>query len=94
MANIIINVQHKDGRFFVVIDGKEAELLYRINGNKMDIYHVFTLPELRGRGIAEQLAIAAFNYAKQKKIRVIPSCPYISETFLRKHKEFNNVVEQ
>lgn len=88
-----MDVQHTDGKFFAVIEGKEAILLYRINGNKMDIYDTFTPHELRGRGIAEQLAIAAFNYAKENRLTVIPSCPYISETFLKRHQELNVMVE-
>jgi len=88
-----MNVQHEEGKFFVVIKGNQAELLYRKDGNKMDVHHVFTPPELRGQGIAEQLALAAFEYAKQQNMRIIPSCLYISETFLNKHKEFNSIVE-
>lgn len=88
-----MDVQHTDGKFFAVVEGEEAILLYRINGNKMDIYDTFTPHELRGRGIAEQLAIAAFNYAKEHSMRIVPTCPYIGETFLKRHQEFNAMVE-
>ena len=89
-----MDIQHSGGRFFVIIEGREASLLYRISGNVMDIYDTFTPPELRGHGIAEQLALAAFEYAKENNLRIIPSCPYISETFLRKHPELESMVEK
>ena len=89
-----MDIQHSEGRFFVIIDGKEAFLLYKIAGNAMDIPDTFTPPELRGRGIAEQLALAAFEYAKKNNMKVIPTCPYISETFLRKHPELESMVEK
>jgi len=88
-----MDVQHSSGKFFVAIDGKEAFLLYRITGNAMDVYDTFTPPELRGRGLAEQLALAAFDYAKENNMRVIPSCSYISETFLKKHQELHDAVK-
>lgn len=92
MVNILQAIQHSSGKFFAVIDGKEAFLLYRITGNAMDIYDTFTPPELRGRGIAEQLALAAFEHAKKNGMKVIPSCPYISETFLKRHPELVEMI--
>ena len=89
-----MKVQHSEGKFFTIIDSKEAFLLYNISGDVMDIHDTFTPPELRGRGIAEQLALAAFSYAKEKNMKVIPTCPYISETFLRKHPELVGVINK
>ncbi len=88
-----MEIQHEDDKFFVIVDGERCELIYNMYENKMDIYHIFTPPNLRGRGIAEKLAVAAFNHAKQNNMKVIPSCPYISETFLKKHREFNDMVK-
>ena len=88
-----MNVHHENGRFFIDIDGKHAKLLYREENGKMDIYHTFTPPELRGRGIAEHLALAAFEFAQRHGMKIIPSCPYIKDTFLKKHAELRNIVE-
>ncbi|MBI2076643.1 MAG: N-acetyltransferase [Candidatus Aenigmarchaeota archaeon] len=89
-----MQINHLDGKFFVVIEGKESILNYRLNGNKIDIYHVFVPEDLRGRGIAEQLALAAFSYARRNKLSVIPTCPYIRDKFLEEHKEFLGIVEK
>lgn len=89
-----MDIRQTDGKFFVVIEGKEALLNYRLNGKKMDIYHVFVPEELRGRGIAEQLALAAFGYARKNHLSVIPSCPYIKDKFLKEHKVFLDLVEE
>lgn len=89
-----MDIRHTEDKFFVTIDGKEAFLLYRISGNAMDIYDTFTPSELRGRGIAEQLALAAFKYAKENNLRIIPTCPYISDTFLKRHPELLGTVKK
>lgn len=89
-----MDIQHSNGKFFLVIEGKEAFLLYRISENEINIYDTFTPLELRGRGIAEQLALAAFDYAKENNLNVLLSCPYISDTFLKKHPELNAIVKK
>ena len=89
-----MEIEHVDDKFCITIDGMKCELIYNVYENKMDIYHLFTPPELRGRGIAEQLSLAAFRYAKEHELKVIPNCTYIKETFLKEHNEFNDIVEE
>ena len=50
-----MEVRHKEGQFFVEIEGKKAVLDYSLKDGKMDILHTFTDPELRGKGLAEIL---------------------------------------
>ena len=89
-----MNIQHADDKFCTNIDGMKCELIYNVYENKMDIYHLFTPPELRGRGISEKLVLAAFEFAKQHNLKVVPSCSYIKEVFLKNHKEFNEMIEE
>jgi predicted GNAT family acetyltransferase len=69
--------------------GKDAELAYQlkqIGGHTvMDMRRTFVPETMRGEGVAELLAAAAFEYAASQKMKVIPTCPYISKTFLKKH---------
>lgn len=88
-----MQVQHKEGEFFIEVNGKKALLDYTISGKKMDIFHTFTDPEFRGQGLAEQLCTAAFEHAKNNGLKIIPTCPYVKDTFLRKHPEWNAMVE-
>ncbi len=88
-----MEVKHTEGRFFVSIDGKEAELLYKKENNIMDLYHTFTPEELRGKGIAEILTNAAFEFAKQHNLKIRPSCSYVKDVFLKKHPEWMKIVE-
>lgn len=63
--NSKIKIEHKPSEFFVVINGKKAVLDYQIDGKKVDLFHTFTDPELRGQGLAGQLTQAAFEFAKK-----------------------------
>ena len=82
-----------NGEFFIEIKGKKALLDYTLNGKKMDIFHTFTDPELRGQGLAEQLTQAAFEYARKNGLKIIPTCDYVRDSFLKKHPELNSMVE-
>lgn len=82
-----MKILHSKGkRFYMKTANGEAELSYRINDRVMSVYHTFVPEEERGKGIAEMLAMKAFDYAIEKKLRLRPDCPYISH-FLEKHTE-------
>ena len=91
-----VTVQHEPSasRFCVQLDGNEAVLQYRWQGQVLDLYHTEVPPVFRGRGIAEQLCRAAFEYAKANGLRVVPSCPYISGTYLKRHPEYAPLAQR
>lgn len=65
-------------------EDKKAYLQYVIkNGGKiMDMIHTFVPSSKRGLGLASHLCVAAFNHANAHSLSVIPSCSYISVSFL------------
>ena len=92
----LANVQHDaaGGRFLVTLEGYEACLMYRLTGNELDLYHTYVPEVFRGRGIAEQLCRAAFEYAKSQKFTVLPSCSYISGAYLKRHPEYEPLTKR
>lgn len=90
---ILPEVKHdeKNSQFYIEIDDDIAHLDYSLKGNLIDLYHTYTPPQLRGRGLAEKIVDFAFNYAKENNLKVIPSCPYIPY-FLKKNPQYNELV--
>ncbi len=88
-----MQVQHREGKFFIEANGKHAIMEYTISGKEMDIFHTFTDAELRGQGLSEKLALAALEYAKENGLLVVPTCDFVRE-FAKKHSEYDNIVEQ
>lgn len=74
-------------RFYLETPSGAAELLYKVSGNSMSIYHTFVPEEERGKGLAEKLAKAAFEFARRKGMKVRPDCPYIPK-FIAKNPEY------
>ncbi len=85
-----VEVQHDPAgsRFCVKVEGYEACLMYRRAGQALDLYHTYVPEVFRGRGMAEKLCKAAFEYAKANRLAVIPSCSYISGAYLKRHPEY------
>lgn len=81
-------------RFSVILDGQEACLQYRQVGQALDFYRTYVPESFRGRGIAERLCKAAFEFAKQQGLMVIPSCSYIAGAYLRRHTEYEPLVKR
>jgi predicted GNAT family acetyltransferase len=95
MAEEVDVVQDKPGnRFCVKRQGYEACLMYRLTGKELDLYHTYVPEAFRGRGMAEKLCKAAFEYAKANKLTVIPSCSYISDAYLKRHPEYEPLTKR
>lgn len=81
-------------RFRALLQGYEACLMYRRQGGEIDLYHTYVPEVFRGRGVAERLCKAAFEFAKAQSLTVIPSCSYIADYYLKRHKEYEPLVKR
>jgi predicted GNAT family acetyltransferase len=86
-------VEHQPGRFVLRVEGHVAELVYARRGDVMDIHHTFTPPALRGREIAARLTEAAFAYAREEGLRVVPTCSYTAVE-VERHPEVRALVQE
>ncbi|XVE60316.1 hypothetical protein DITRI_Ditri05aG0118900 [Diplodiscus trichospermus] len=75
-------------------EDKKAYLEYmlRQDGKVMYIIHTFVPSSKRGMGLASHLCFAAFNHAKSHSLSIIPSCSYVSDTFLPRNPSWNTIV--
>ena len=77
--------------FIIVIDGKESLVDYTLEKNRMNLYHTYTHPDLRGKGLAAKVVIAALEYAKENNLKIIPGCSYVQD-FIAKNTEYKELV--
>jgi predicted GNAT family acetyltransferase len=78
------------GRFSVVVDGVEAELDYRLDGEVMTILHTGVPSSIGGRGIAGELVRAALDHARAQGWKVRAACTY-SNAWIGKHPEYESL---
>lgn len=75
-----------ENRFVIRRDGAEAELVYRIDKDRMLIVHTEVPDALGGRGIGAQLVNAAVRRAAAEDLTVVPWCPF-ARRYLRRHPD-------
>lgn len=84
-----MQIQHElegnRGAFFVEQGGRRvAEMTYVKSGEeRIIIDHTEVGDELRGQGAGKQLVLAAVEMAREKKIRILPLCPFAKSVFDR-----------
>jgi predicted GNAT family acetyltransferase len=79
-------------RFVVYIEGNEVYVEYTMAGNEINLYHTFTDPALRGKGLAAQVVRAALEFTKENNLKVIPTCSYV-QAFMAKNDEYKELVK-
>ncbi|KAF3525559.1 hypothetical protein F2Q69_00050120 [Brassica cretica] len=72
----------------------EAFVDYKLrnDGKVMDLVHTYVPSSKRGLGLASLLCIAAFEHASSHSLSVIPSCSYVSDTFLPRNPTWKPLV--
>ena len=80
-APIEITVEHQQDkqRFVIPVDGHEALLEYRLNGQHIDFNRTFVPDELRGKGLAERLVRNGLKWAKAQDYEIEASCWYVQK---------------
>ena len=94
MSDSGFRVEHREKakRFTVETDGGTAFLRYdRPDDRTIGLRHTVVPEAAAGRGIGSALARAAFDYARSSGLRVVVTCPFVTE-WLQRHPEERDVV--
>lgn len=89
-----LEVKHDEpGRkYFAVVDGRESVCEYGPAGEKTLVFsHTYVPPELRGRGIAEELVRQALEDVRQRGYKVIPSCWFV-RVYIDRHSQYRDLL--
>lgn len=81
------------GRYFIRLDGGEAEMTYtRQEENTIVIDHTYVPEALRGQSIGEALVRRAVADARTEGRSIIPVCPFVKVQISR-HAEWQDVLK-
>lgn len=89
-----LELQHDpgQGKYFALIDGQEAHVLYEKTADgRLDFQHTFVPEELRGKKVGEELVRLALEDARAQGLEVIPTCPFV-HAFVKRHRELQDVA--
>ncbi len=92
-----MEIQHEPGtskgRFVATEDGRElGEMSYSVAGpDKIIIDHTEGFPGSEGKGVGLKLLEAAVAHAREKKLRIMPLCPFAHKMMDRRKEEYADV---
>ncbi|TXE10348.1 N-acetyltransferase [Gelidibacter salicanalis] len=78
-------------RFEIEIDGHFAFIDYKEFGSQIALVHTETDPELAGKGAAAAVVEKTLHYLDDKKIVLLPFCPYVF-AYIKRHPEWKRIV--
>ncbi|MGY6519681.1 MAG: DUF5996 family protein [Lysobacteraceae bacterium] len=82
------------GRYWMIVDGHEAEMTYSRAGERLIIIDHTDVPAaLRGRKVGEQLVRRAVEDARRDGVSIIPLCPF-AKAQIDRHPEWQDVLQR
>lgn len=78
-------------KFELTADEQRATLDYQMEGPDLALDHTYVPSALRGQGIAQQLATAALDYARDNNLKVLPYCGFVQK-FIAGHPKYQELV--
>ncbi|KAA3437003.1 GNAT family N-acetyltransferase [Rufibacter hautae] len=83
-----------DNRFYMRLDGEEAELTYSITENQeMDLDYTFVPEDHRNQGLADKLVKAALEHVIDRNMKFVASCPVV-EAYVKRHPAFKEYMSE
>jgi uncharacterized protein len=78
-------------RFELNDGGVTVVLNYKLAGHVLTLAHTETPVAARGRGLASRLVEAVLQEARERGLKIVPRCPFVT-AYLEKHPEFRDLV--
>jgi len=91
MNNLDIKHDVDKHLFYVKVKGGNAELNYERHGSEwLDYKETYVPSKSRNLGVASNLVDHALNFAKQRDLKVKPSCPFVKD-YIEEHPEYQSI---
>jgi predicted GNAT family acetyltransferase len=92
MADVTVTDNTEKSRFEVNLEGHTAFAEYHLKPGQIVLPHTVVPPAFEGMGVASALARHAFGYAREKGLKVVPTCPFMAG-WVKKHPEAQDIVD-
>lgn len=89
-----MDIKHdeKNQEFIFDENGNKGHLKYqRLNSNVLDYQSTFIDEEIRGKGYGKELVKYALEYAKEKNIKIVPTCRMVS-TYISRNDQYKDLI--
>ena len=92
LNNLTVVHDEEKHRFYIPLGVVEAIIEYSIHQKKIIFLHTRVPPAYKGKGIASRLTREALEFARNRQLKVISLCSYISR-YISRHPEYQPLQE-
>ncbi len=90
--NLEVTHDEPGRRYVALVENRESVCEYGPAAEKtLDFWHTYVPPELRGKGIAEELVRQALEDVRRRGYKVIPSCWYV-RLYIDRHSQYRDLL--
>lgn len=84
----------KKGKFYIEENGEEIASMHYVyaEDKKFIIDHTVVSPQHEGKGLGKELLKATVAYARDKKMKIIPLCPFAKAMMQKNKAEYVDVL--
>lgn len=93
MSEHLVKNNEARSRFEVEVDGEIAELTYRLQPDSISFLHTGVPKKLSGHGLGQALVRTGLDFARERKLSVIPLCPFVAD-YIQRHPEYLDIVDE
>ncbi len=89
-----LEVKHDEasGKYYALVDGHESVCEYGRRGDGvLNFRHTYVPPELRGKGIADELVRQALEDVLARGLKVVPSCWFV-RLYIDRHPKYQPLL--
>jgi hypothetical protein len=92
MAEVEVHDRPERSRYEITVDGRLAGFAdYHTSGDTVVFRHTEIDDAMQGRGLANQLILAALDDVRSSGRTVVARCPYVAE-FIDEHPEYADLL--
>jgi predicted GNAT family acetyltransferase len=93
-VQITIADNTEDHRYEIRSDGELAGFLtYRSRPKLIELVHTEIDEEFEGRGLGSQLISFALDDARERRLTVLPFCPFVND-YIQRHRQYVELVPE
>ena len=78
-------------RYEMLVDGVTAFVVYRRDGDVVELVHTEVPQTLSGRGVGSALARGTLDLTRAAGLKIRPLCPFIA-AFIQRHPDYADLV--
>ena len=75
-------------------DSQIGEMEVAVSSTDLVVYHTGVIPEEEGKGYAKKMFNAMLDYARERKLHVVPLCKYVHAQFENNPDDYKDVWER